>query len=60
MEVQATERKWAKKGPRDVVERYCPHIGENVIMYRSTGKEPETFECLRRNECDGAERYKCK
>ncbi|HHW25314.1 MAG TPA: hypothetical protein PK778_08955 [Bacillota bacterium] len=60
MNAPKVERKWAKKGSREVVERYCPHVGDNVIMYRSMGVEPSTFECIRKNDCDGAERYKCK
>ncbi len=34
----------------EIVERYCPKCGDNVIMRRTFGKTP-TFKCMNYEKC---------
>ena len=35
---------------RDIIERYCPRRGENVVMTRTCGEHPHT-ECMDYSSC---------
>ena len=41
----------SERGRRDVIERYCPKQGENVIMLRSYG-ENGTLTCTHYEACN--------
>ena len=37
---------------KDVIERFCPHMKQNVIMLRGCGLNEDTFECINYKACD--------
>ena len=37
--------------PREVIQRYCPKRGENVVMLRTVG-EDRRIQCLQYDACD--------
>ncbi len=43
---------------REVIQRYCPKIGENVLMVRSLGFEGRPI-CLCRDSCKAQKEGKC-
>ena len=45
------ETKSGRDVRQEVVQRYCPKHGENVVMLRSVG-ETRQFECLNYERCD--------
>jgi len=36
---------------REVVQRYCPQLKDNVVMLRTVGAEEDVFECLNFHTC---------
>ncbi|MBE6637604.1 MAG: hypothetical protein E7618_07375 [Ruminococcaceae bacterium] len=44
------EKNWEKGVPFDVIERYCPKQGENVIMLRTYGEDGR-LSCTRYEAC---------
>ena len=44
------EKKSGREEHRDVIQRYCPRRGENVIMLRSVG-ENNRLECMSYDSC---------
>lgn len=45
------EKKPSKSVQTDVIERYCPKRGENVIMLRTYGKSPR-LRCVSYDTCE--------
>ncbi len=45
---------WKQKTrPRtEVLQRYCPHVGENVVLLRTVGAGEAEFSCLRADHCE--------
>ena len=44
------EKNRSRKENRDIIERYCPRRGENVVMTRTCGEHPHT-ECMDYASC---------
>ncbi len=43
---------------REIIQRYCPRIGENVLMVRNLGPEGKP-RCLYRETCKAVKDGKC-
>lgn len=43
----------------EVLERYCPHIRENVVLLRRIGGEETVFTCLRAEVCPKRSKVRC-
>lgn len=36
---------------RDITQRYCPHIDDNVVVVRDLDRRPDEYECLSSHLC---------
>ncbi|MDD6799573.1 MAG: hypothetical protein PUE85_04030 [Firmicutes bacterium] len=45
---------------REVVRRFCPYVGENVVMLMSSSGDEKVFECVNRDACDYSGGKTCK
>ena len=49
---------YGKRKGHDVIERYCSHVGDNVIMVRNHGAE-DKYTCLSSQLCGGSHGGSC-
>ena len=42
-------------GNHDIVQRYCRHIDDNVVVQMGDGRKPDSYRCLTPYRCGGRE-----
>lgn len=45
---------------RDILQRYCPHIDDNVVVIKSLNKNPDEYECMSSHLCKEKSVTGCK
>jgi len=41
---------------RDILQRYCPHIDDNVVVIRKLNKNSDEYECMSSHLCKGMDK----
>jgi hypothetical protein len=36
---------------RDIVQRYCPNLDDNVVVIKTMDKKPDEYECMSAHLC---------
>ena len=45
---------------RDILQRYCPHIDDNVVVIKKLNKNPDEYECMSSHLCKDKAVTGCK
>ena len=49
-----------RQDPRDILQRYCPHIDDNVVVVKAYDKKPDEYECMSSHLCKEKSITGCK
>lgn len=45
---------------RDILQRYCPHVDDNVVVIKTLDKKPDEYECMSSHLCKEISVTGCK